>query len=56
MVSPDQIIVVDFKFGKPKDEYHEQVREYIRILQSMHTDKRVVGYLWYVYKNKVEQI
>ena len=56
MLSPQEIIIVDFKFGKPQDEYREQVAQYMEILQSMYPDRRVEGWLWYVYKNKVEQI
>ena len=56
MVSDERIIIVDFKFGKPQPEHHEQVKEYINILQDMHADKQIEGYLWYVYKNKVERI
>ena len=56
MVTDDKIIVVDFKFGKPKEEYHEQVREYISILQAMHPQHQVEGWLWYVYKNRVEEV
>ena len=47
--------VVDFKFGSPKDEYHEQVREYMELLRAMgHPNVR--GWLWYVYNNKVEEV
>ena len=54
MMSEERIIVVDFKFGKPNEDYHEQVREYMRILQSMYPTKQVEGWLWYVYSNKIE--
>jgi len=56
MVSDNRIIVVDFKFGKPQKEHQEQVRNYINILQSMHSEKKVDGFLWYVYRNKVESV
>ena len=57
MKRPDgsEVIVVDFKFGKPDEEYKRQVRKYISRLQEMGY-KRVSGYLWYVYKNKVEEV
>ena len=48
-------VVVDFKFGRPRDEYHGQVREYMQLLQSMGHDC-VHGYLWYVYSNKIEEV
>ena len=56
MMDDERIIIVDFKFGTPKPEYHDQVREYIRILQDMYPRHQVEGWLWYVYKNKVEEI
>ena len=48
-------VVVDFKFGSPKDEYHDQVREYMQLLADMgHT--RIKGYLWFVYSNRIEEV
>ena len=59
---PDRVItngeemrVIDFKFGKPKEEYHAQVASYIALLERMGY-KRVSGYLWYVYSNKIEEV
>lgn len=51
----DQTIVIDFKFGSPKNEYHDQVRGYISLLSEMGYPN-VKGYLWYVYPNKVEEV
>lgn len=48
-------IVIDFKFGKPKEEYHEQVREYMQLLRGM-GNEQVKGYLWFVYTNKVVEV
>ena len=50
-----QMIVIDFKFGKPKPEYHEQVRQYMALLQEM-GHQNVTGYLWYVYTNQIETV
>ena len=48
-------VVVDFKFGSPKDEYHDQVRQYMQLLADMgHT--HIKGYLWFVYSNKTEEV
>jgi ATP-dependent exoDNAse (exonuclease V) beta subunit len=47
--------VVDFKFGRPKPEYLDQVREYMQLLRSMDMPG-VKGWLWYVYNNKVEEV
>ncbi len=59
---PDRIMtdgkethVVDFKFGRPKPEYQEQVREYMQLLQQM-GHPNVKGWLWYVYSNKIEEV
>ena len=48
-------IVVDFKFGSPKPEYHDQVRHYKNLLADM-GHKNIHGYLWYVYSNKIEEV
>lgn len=56
MVSGNEIIVVDFKFGTPHEEYPRQVREYMELLAAMHPAATVRGYLWYVYTNKTEEI
>ena len=47
--------VVDFKFGHPCEDYHEQVRQYMQLLSSMGLPN-VRGWLWYVYNNKVEEV
>ncbi|MBQ8712056.1 MAG: UvrD-helicase domain-containing protein [Prevotella sp.] len=55
MTDGTQWVVVDFKFGRPREEYHRQVQEYMQLLQRMgHTD--VKGFLWYVYSNKIEEV
>ena len=51
----NKMVVVDFKFGKPKDEYRQQVAEYMALIKSMGYNN-VSGYLWYVYPNKIEEI
>lgn len=51
----DEFVVVDYKFGKPKSEYYEQVREYMNLLISM-GHNNVKGYLWFVYSNKIEEV
>ena len=47
--------VLDFKFGRPKPEYQEQVREYMQLLEQMQMPN-VHGWLWYVYSNKIEEV
>ena len=51
----NEIVVIDFKFGKEREEYYRQVREYMDLLQGM-GDYRVRGYLWFVYSNKVVEV
>ena len=55
MTDGKEWIVVDFKFGSPKPEYHEQVREYMQLLASM-GHENIRGYLWYVYSNNIEEV
>lgn len=50
-----EVVVVDFKFGKPDAKYEEQVREYMQLLQEMGY-KHVRGYLWYVYKGEIRPV
>ena len=44
--------VIDFKFGKSKEEHKAQVMQYIQLLKSMGYP-HVMGYLWYVYTNTI---
>ena len=55
MTDGNEWIVVDFKFGRPNPEYHQQVRGYMELLASM-GHKNISGYLWYVYSNKIEEV
>lgn len=56
MLSKNETIVVDFKFGSERPEYDEQVRRYVRTLQEMGYPN-VKGYLWFVLEgNTVKQI
>ena len=55
MTNGEEWIVVDFKFGSPKPEYKDQVREYMDLLASM-GHHNIKGYLWYVYTNKIEEV
>lgn len=55
MIDGERMIVVDFKFGKSRDEYHDQVHEYMTLLGDMGY-KNITGYLWFVYSNKIEEV
>ncbi len=50
-----QIIVIDFKFGKPDKEHKEQVKLYMDKLREMDS-RPVKGYLWYVTKQTIEDV
>ena len=53
MIKPDgSAIIVDFKFGREREEYLHQVREYMDLLRKMGYP-RVQGHIWYVYTNKI---
>ena len=69
MTDGHEWIVVDFKFGSPKPEYHDQVRQYMNLIQKMSLTSQpspltshlspltsIKGYLWYVYSNKIEEV
>ncbi len=55
MMDGNEVIVVDFKFGRPRKEYHNQVSHYIQLLASMGY-QNIKGYLWFVYSNKIEKV
>ena len=52
---PGGTVIVDYKFGAPKQKYRLQVGEYVRLYRKMGFEK-VFGYLWYVPENRVEII
>jgi len=56
MTDGHQWVVVDFKFGHPHNDYHDQVREYMHLLSAMYPGTNVSGYLWFVYSNKIEEV
>ena len=55
MTDGKETIVVDFKFGKPHNDYHAQVERYKKLLEDMGMPG-VKGYLWYVTLNKIEEV
>ncbi len=46
MMQDGQVVVVDFKFGKPNKKYNRQVQGYMQLLKRMGYGN-VRGYLWY---------
>lgn len=56
MMRNGEIVIVDFKFGKPNRKYNKQVAEYKRLLTRMGYDAgSISGYLWYVDEGIVEK-
>lgn len=55
MLRGDEMVVIDFKFGKPKQSHRRQVQAYIDLLTQMHY-KNITGFLWYVDENQIERI
>lgn len=51
-----QVVVVDFKFGRPHEGYDEQVQRYMQLVAQIYPDATVTGYLWFVLRGKVEEI
>jgi hypothetical protein len=55
IVADDKVIIIDFKFGKEKNEYLKQVKEYGELLEEIEK-KPVEGYLWYVDNDKIVKV
>ena len=55
MVGEGRTVVVDFKFGRHREEYEQQVKEYCQLLSGMGYEG-VEGYLWYVYSGEVKRV
>lgn len=57
MIRGKEIVVVDFKFGKPNKKYNQQVQGYMQLLIRMgYAAENIRGYLWYVEKNEIEEV
>ena len=55
MMKDNEVVVVDFKFGKPNKKYNKQVRGYMQLLSQMGYSN-IKGYLWYVDQEAIEQV
>ncbi len=55
LFSRTQTIVIDFKFGEVRTEYHQQVAEYMQLLTNMNYPG-VEGYLYYAEKDIIEKV
>ncbi len=57
MVRGGKMVVVDFKFGKPRPEYRRQVQGYMELLARMdYPSAQIEGYLWYVDAGVIERV
>ena len=57
MMRGEEIIVIDFKFGKPRPSHHKQVKGYLELLRRMgYPAQAMRGYLWYVDADQIEEI
>ncbi|MDE6216129.1 UvrD-helicase domain-containing protein [Bacteroides sp.] len=57
MMREGEIVVVDFKFGKPDKKYNKQVQGYMQLLSRMgYAAEDIRGYLWYVEEEKIEEV
>lgn len=55
MMKDGQVVVVDFKFGKPNNKYNKQVQGYMQLLSKMGY-RNITGYLWYVAEEIIEKV
>lgn len=55
LVGDQKTVVIDFKFGKERDEYRDQITEYANLLSSMKYPS-VEAYLYYVESGKIVKI
>lgn len=51
MTDGKEVVVVDFKFGKPMESHIRQVEHYVALLREMGWH-HVTGYLWYVFHSR----
>ncbi len=56
VVDTNMVTVLDFKTGNDKDEYSEQVRHYMEILQDFYPGRTVHGVLAFVDKKKLRVV
>lgn len=55
MMRDDQVVVVDFKFGKENPKYNKQVKGYMQLLARMGYSG-ISGYLWYVDEERIVKV
>lgn len=56
MITPEKVIVVDYKFGERQDKRHQsQVRNYLKLIRQMGYQE-VCGFLWYVELGEIHAV
>jgi len=56
MYRDDEVVVIDYKFGKNKlEKYTQQVQNYIEAISKMGYTN-IKGYCWYIALNEIEEI
>mgnify|MGYP000378971870 FL=1 len=57
MMRGNEIVVIDFKFGKQNKKYNKQVQGYMQLLTRMgYLKENIKGYLWYVEEDLIEKV
>jgi hypothetical protein len=54
MTQGKNAVIVDYKFGREKEEHRTQIGDYLRVLQDMGYSAK--GYVWYVPTGKIIEI
>lgn len=53
LVFPDgRVVIVDYKFGAPHEEYSDQIERYKKLFSAMGY-REIEAHLWFVYQNKI---
>jgi len=55
LTSEHSTLIIDYKFGEIRSSHKHQMREYVRLLQTMNYPD-VQAYLWYVEENRLEKV
>jgi len=55
LIGKEDVIVIDFKFGKLQEKYKEQIQEYKELIQEVY-DKPTKAYLFYVEEDVVTEV
>lgn len=56
VVDTEGVTVIDYKTGGESNEYHNQVRRYMKLAAELYPDRPVSGFLAYLDLNKVQRV